>query len=563
MQEKQGLFLSVRVRKRLFFAFLAALPCLLLLAQPVTVPAADSVIEWTRQFGTAAHDSAFSSTTDHAGNTYLAGETWGALPGGSGWQGLEDAFLRKYDSSGNTIWTRQFGTEAPDDANGAATDTVGNVYVVGETSGALPGGDGSKGAVDAYIRKYDSSGDILWTRQFGTPDADWNTGAATDSAGNVYVVGSTEGTLPGGGGSQGSLDAYVRKYDSQGNVVWTRQFGDSGSDWAYGTSTDSSGNVYVVGETFLVYPVGGGPSPTMDAYVRKYDSSGTVLWTNQFGINTRVGPDSDRASDASTDSDGNVYVVGYTSSPPGGGSLSPYDAFVRKYHSNGSVLWTRVFGSPGGDRAEGVSTDTAGNTYVAGYAGGPLPGSGGLLGEGDAFVRKYEPTGDIIWTTQFGTESDDEASDTSADSAGNIYVTGHTDGALPGGGGMQGAADAFLVKFGALSLADVSVTCVPDSGAVAKGGTLSYAVTAANNRSVTQTFGYWTYVILPDGSRYPASGELFGPYSVTLPSFGSTTANIVHQIPAVAPAGVYEYFCQVGPYADEWDSDSFQFEVTP
>jgi len=168
-------------------------------------------IGWTRQFGSSDNDYAFIVTVDASGNVYVAGETNGTLPGQSS-AGIPDVFVRKYDGSGNEFWTRQFGSDASDEASSVMADTSGNVYVVGSTGkgGALPG-QTSAGELDAFIRKYDGSGNELWTRQFGTSDWDWTRGVAVDTSGDVYVAGWTYGALPGQI-SAGGGDAFLVKF---------------------------------------------------------------------------------------------------------------------------------------------------------------------------------------------------------------------------------------------------------------------------------------------------------------------------------------------------------------
>jgi hypothetical protein len=97
-----------------------------------------------------------------------------------------------------------------------AVDASGNVYVAGYTEGALPGQTnlGEMGFSDAFVRKYDAAGDELWTRQCGTSGYDWAYGVAVDASGNVYVAGSTYGTLPGQTkfGRRSDYDAFVVKF---------------------------------------------------------------------------------------------------------------------------------------------------------------------------------------------------------------------------------------------------------------------------------------------------------------------------------------------------------------
>ncbi len=335
-------------------------------------------------------------------------------------------------------WTRQFGTTLEDEAQSVAVDSSGNVYVAGTISGALPG-QTALGRFDAYVRKYDSAGTEVWTRQFGSPGGDRALSVSVDSSGGVYVAGSTDGALPGQT-ALGSLDAYVRKYDSAGNELWTRQFGSPDSDYPLSVSVDSSGGVYVAGTTRGALPgqtsLGG-----FDAFVRKYDGAGTEVWTRQIGS-----AEGDGADSVSVDSSGGVYVAGYISGAlPGQAFLGGADAFVRKYDSAGIEVWTRQFGSPESDLANSVSVDGSGNVYVAGDTRGVLPGQT-YLGSSDAFVRKYDSAGIEVWTQQFGTAELDNASSVSVDSSsGGVYVAGQVRAALPGQTHL-GGSDAFVMR---------------------------------------------------------------------------------------------------------------------
>src|SRR5262249_54190957 len=210
------------------------------------------------------------------------------------------AFVRKYDSDGNELWTRQFGSGFADEATAVAVDGSA-VYVAGFALGALPG-QTSAGGDDAFVRKYDTAGNELWTRQFGTPGSDQVTGVAADAAG-VYLSGFASGTLPGQTGA-GGQDAFVRHYDADGNVLWTSQFGTASMDSATGIVVDASG-VYVSGFTggTLTGQTSAGDD---DAFLRKYDASGTALWTRQFGSGG-----ADQATGVAIGATG-VYVAGFT-----------------------------------------------------------------------------------------------------------------------------------------------------------------------------------------------------------------------------------------------------------
>ena len=150
----------------------------------------------------------------------MTGRTNGDLDGNSN-SGNDDLFVVKYNSSGTKQWTKQLGSSpadseyVTDNPNGVTTDSSGNVYVVGSTSGALDG-NSSAGNNDLFVVKFNSSGTKQWTQQLGTSSPDIAYGVATDSSGNVYVTGYTEGGLDGNSNA-GNRDIFVVKYNSDGN----------------------------------------------------------------------------------------------------------------------------------------------------------------------------------------------------------------------------------------------------------------------------------------------------------------------------------------------------------
>ena len=299
-------------------------------ATPIT-PAVPQGILWTRQFGTDGYDDVQGAAVDGAGNLYVVGRTGRALPGQTSLGGFSDAYIRKYDSKGNEQWTRQFGTKVFDSAVGVAVNSAGYLYVAGRTASALPG-QTNLGDSDAYVRKYDSNGNEQWTRQFGSQGAEFAQRVAVDSVGNLYVSGQTTGVLPGqtaslpkSTGFSTDNDAYVRKYDPNGNELWTRQFGTPSLDFSSDVAVDGAGNLFVAGGTEGSLP-GNNSLGDFDAYVRKYDSKGNELWTRQFGSQR-----ADFTEAVGADGTGNLYVVGRTEGDlPGQTNLGLEDAFVLK-----------------------------------------------------------------------------------------------------------------------------------------------------------------------------------------------------------------------------------------
>jgi len=313
-------------------------------------------IEWGRQIGTGSYDRGYGVAADSAGNIYVSGYVEGLLG--------RDAFLSKYGSGGDLLWTRQLGTSKRDDSLGVSLDGLGNVYISGLTQGSL--GGASKGGDDAFVAKYDSAGNLKWTRQIGTDVSDTSEGVSADSLGNVYIAGCTWGSL--GGTGVGLSDAYAAKYNSAGNLVWIHHMGTKDNDYASGVSADGLGNVYVTGNTFG--SLGGGGAGGQDVFVRGFNSAGMLLWSRQLGTSG-----DDVSHGVSADGLGNVFVAGRTDGPMGEGGGGGRDAFLSMLDSNGSLLWTRELGTMAEDAGFGVSADGLGNVFLTGHTEGSLGGA--------------------------------------------------------------------------------------------------------------------------------------------------------------------------------------------
>lgn len=376
--------------------------------------------EWLIQVGNGTtHGNAVA--TDAAGNGYLVGHTGVGLAG-EALLGSTDGFLQKYDTSGNLLWTRHLGSSEPDKALGVSIDGAGNIWVVGDTDGALPG-QSSAGRSDAFVQLYDAEGTLQWSRQWGTDITDTAVAVHTDAAGNGYVVG-TVGDRPR---AIFTWDGFIRKYDSAGQLQWERKMITVENDGATGVAADSAGNTWVAGLTAASLdgqPYLGGLE---DAFLQKYDSAGDLLWTRQFGTDT-----SDRAYDVAINASGESWVVGTTDGNLDGQStLGGKDAFLRLHDADGAPLWTRQLGNSGDDLATSVSIDGSGHAWIGGYVGDSRwIGGEPNAGQEDGFIQRYDPQGTLLWTRTLGTQFDDQVSDLALVDA-DVWFVGRAGGTLP------------------------------------------------------------------------------------------------------------------------------------
>jgi len=329
-------------------------------------------------------------------------------------------------------WMRQPGTPNNDYGNSVAVDTAGNAFISGWTYGSL--GAPSAGDADAFLSRYDSAGNVLWSRQLGTWGDDRSHSVAVDSGGNAFISGYTYGALSGP--NAGLADAFLSKYDSTGSLLWTRQLGTSSGDYSSSVAVDGAGNAFITGITRG--PLNGPNAGSNDAFLSKYNSAGSLLWTRQLGTS---GSDFSRC--VAVDVSGNAFMSGYTEGSLGGPNAGQEDAFLCKYDPAGNLLWSRQLGTSKSDWGYSVAVDSGGNAFISGTTKGSLggPNAGGT----DVFLSKYDSAGSLLWTQQLGTSSYDHSTSVAVDAAGNVLISGFTEGSL--GAPNAGYSDAFLSKY--------------------------------------------------------------------------------------------------------------------
>jgi len=415
--------------------------------------------------GSSNSDSGRSVITDSNGNIYVVGNFTGTADFDSGpgtfaissFAGSSDAFVAKYTATGALVWVRQFGGNSADSGYGVVTDNTGAVYLVGQFSGAVNFGS-SPGAtvftsvgnsLDVFVAKLNSTGDLLWARQFGGAAAEIAYQIALDGVGNVYTVGALAGTVDFDPGpavfnldSAGGDDAFVAKLAGNGDLIWARSFGGNANDIGYGLAVDNPMSVYVSGyfATTADFDPGVGTSNLTsaggnDAYVAKLDSAGNLVWARQFG-----GSAPDEARGLALDVSGNVYTTGFYDGPadfdPGIGVFQlPHsgggDAYVSKLDNAGNHIWARQLAGNLDDIGRDLWIDGNGHVFTVGSFVGTAdfdPGSAvsNLVSGGsfDVFLSRLDSAGNFVAALQIGGSASDQAHGVYADPNGNIYTTG-------------------------------------------------------------------------------------------------------------------------------------------
>ncbi len=396
-----------------------------------------SILHNSTYLGGDSQDASYSIAIDAKGNVYVAGYTWsenfpttaGAYSKGIG---LQDAYVSKFNSSLTTLLaSTRLGGEKEDEAHYLCIDKSGNVYVTGYTlSSDFPTPSGFDrsfdGNYEAFVSKFNNGLTSLRASTYlGGIYGDFGIFVATDTKGDVYVTGSTYSPslyhdLPGtdkmlnlyddGGGN--NSDAFVAKF--KGNLASLKAFtylGGEGDDNGHSIAVNSSG-VHVSGSTAST-----GFPTTDNAYTKVYSGGSSDVFVSQFNSSltslanaTFLGGDgtdgrinwTGNGTDLQTDSAGNVYVTGWTSSsnfPTTSGAYKTsynggeYDVFISKL--DGKLFNDCVFSiSPSGksfsaDSGAGSVGVTAGSgcswTATSGAAWITIPA--GSSGTGDGTVN--------------------------------------------------------------------------------------------------------------------------------------------------------------------------------
>lgn len=272
---------------------------------------------WANRAGGIASDIAYAISTGAGGNCYITGSfsdtaTFGDSSHTS--SGANDIFVAGMDSSGNWLWLKAAGGTSTDIGYGISASADGSCYITGSFMSSASFGVSSLasiGSSDIFIAKLDANSNWLWAISAGGTGSDTGSGIATDLSGNCYITGSFSGTAGFGSStliSGGGVDIVITKTDPDGNWLWAKKAGGTGSDTGYGIATDTIGNCYATG--FFSSTAGFGSttltsSGANEIFNTKLDTNGNWLWANGAG-----GSSLDIGYAIASDSNGNCYVTG-------------------------------------------------------------------------------------------------------------------------------------------------------------------------------------------------------------------------------------------------------------
>ncbi len=312
--------------------------------------------------------------------------------------------------SADAFWSKRFGGQLNQVANGIMSDATGNAVVVGSFDVSVDFGGGQLTAFghdDAFVAKLGADGAHLWSKRFGNGHFQTANAVAIDAAGNIVVAGSFRGAIDLGGGqldSAGVLDVFVAKLDPNGNHVWSKRFGDADDQLGQNVAVDDDGNVLLSTNVRGSVDFGDGPFVSggdYDAFLTKLDPDGNHLWTKQYGDSGLQLID-----DAEADPMGNLLATGTFEGTVDFGdgmitSTGAQDVFVVKLDPMGNHLWSKFAGDAQAQSGTSVAVDTSANVVVSGAFDGIVDFGGGALEGADyltGFIVKLDAAGNHVWS---------------------------------------------------------------------------------------------------------------------------------------------------------------------
>jgi len=326
-------------------------------------------------------------------------------------------------------WSTYLGKTGADDIKGMTIDNNKNSYVIMQTDSpsltVTPGliSDVINGVNDAYIAKFDSCGNFVWATYLGTSAFESGEKIIVCADGNIAFTGYTQGSgLPTTAGcfqgsNAGQWDCFLGKISPSGNLLWLTYFGSNGSEFAYDLSSDFNGNIFIGGTTTStnLYVNASSFQQTFggntDAFIAKFSGLGSLKWCTYYG-----GTASEDIHVLTTDGFGNVFGGGGTFSfnlNTSVGCIQPskdngMDCYVIKFDSTGNRIFSSYLGGSGIDDAWGIATDGLGNLYMSGQTTstnfttttGAYQST--ITGMTDMYFVKISPSGNLMYSTLIG-----------------------------------------------------------------------------------------------------------------------------------------------------------------
>lgn len=369
-------------------------------------------------------------------------------------------------------------------AGGVAVDSLGNLYVVGTSQGSFDDQINTASSGDVFLTKFDSRGNVIYSRLLGASDSAEAFAIAVDADDNIVVAGRTDSDLSGSDVVSGS-DAFVTKFNSRGDEIFTAQLDTVSDTAALALAVDAVGDVYVAGYSDGAISASSGFGGGRDGLIMKLSGSdGSVQASTLIG-----GSGNEEVSAIAIAADGGILIA---SEEDGTAYLRKLDAATLA-ETYSLVLGALSGGAIGGIAVDGSAVYVAGSTGDAAFDGGGGTATNAHSGSIDGFVARIDDAGasaSANFTTFVGGAGSDSIADVTI-SGGSVYVAGRTTASIAGETEL-GSSDGFAAK---LDGASGAIAFVDQFGAAFTDSQVSDIAFVASGRSVLDALGLRTGIV--------------------------------------------------------------------
>ncbi|MBN2519363.1 MAG: T9SS type A sorting domain-containing protein [Bacteroidales bacterium] len=364
------------MKKRFIVSFIVSFGIILCNAQ-------NNNIEWQKCIGGSGNEFWITSVNQTIDEGFIITGTTESLDGDvNNNHGGTDAWIVKFDANGDTIWTKSIGGSGYEQV-GSIQQTTDSGYILAVRTTSIDGDvSGNHGGDDAWIVKFDANGDTLWTKSFGGSGYEFAS-SISQTLDEGYIMAMTTSSMDGDViNNHGDKDAWIVKLDANGDILWTKCLGGTGSEDVHSIKQTTDGDyILATGSTSNNGDVIGNHGGS-DAWIVKLNANGDILWTKCLG-----GTGDETAVSIQQTKDNN-YIVGCDISD----ANRDNNAWIVKLNSNGDILWTKYLYKSGFDFARSVQETIDGSYILSGYS----------FLNNNAFLVKLDINGDTLWTKCLG-----------------------------------------------------------------------------------------------------------------------------------------------------------------
>lgn len=350
------------------------------------------------------------------------------------------------DFSNEIDFTETFGGSKNEEGRSIILTQDGGYAIIGSTS-SMNGdiSDKSDESFDYWVLKFNANDELEWSKTFGGSSNDHGYDIVQTSDLGYVILGYSQSNDGDVDMNYGNSDAWVLKLDAEGNILWKNTFGFVGGDTGFIITPSSDGGFLLTGllDAFASGGQGILKHPGGNYWMIKIDANGQKEWSKHYG-----GFFTDTPYGAIQTEDGGYIIVGSSDSfeTEHFTNLGSYDFWIIKISPTGDLVWTKNYGGNRVDEARAISKSGDGNYIIVGDTRSSDQYVSQNKGSADLWMIKINPDGDLIWEKTFGGSDYDVARSVILTSDNGFLISGSTKSVNGDVTQNKGGNDAWIIK---------------------------------------------------------------------------------------------------------------------